>query len=396
MHFHVKALSSAGAVVSLSIDAVGEQEALQQLKGQGYSVLAVRPARSPLGFPGRPRKHFQLVLFSQETLALLDAGLNLVEAVETLAEKEHRDDTRKMLGRIVAALYQGQPFSQALGQFPEVFPPLYIATVRASEKTGNLSEALSRFVNYQTQLDLVRKKIVGASIYPLLLMGMGGLVSLFLLGYVVPKFSSIYQELGKDLPFLSQLLLEWGRMLASHGVALGAAFGAVVAGLAYGFTRPAFKEWLVARLWQLPVVGERLRIYQLARFYRTVGMLLRGGVPMVSALGMVSGLLQPALRHQLELASTALREGRAVSEAMHACGLTTPIAQRMLRVGERTGRMGEMMERIASFYDEEMARWVDWFTRLFEPLLMAVIGFIIGGIVILMYLPIFELAGSLE
>ena len=150
------------------------------------------------------------------------------------------------------------------------------------------------------------------------------------------------------------------------------------------------------RAWQLPALGNRMRIYQLARFYRTLGMLLRGGIPVSQALGMVMDLLHPALRAQMRLAAAAISEGRSVSYAMETHALTTPVTARMLRVGERSGRMGEMMERAAAFYDDEIARWVDWFTRLFEPLLMAFIGMVIGLIVVLMYLPIFELAGAVQ
>jgi general secretion pathway protein F len=153
---------------------------------------------------------------------------------------------------------------------------------------------------------------------------------------------------------------------------------------------------MMQRVWQIPAAGARMRIYQLARFYRTLGMLLKGGTAVGQAVKMVADLLQPGLRVQLEAAARKISEGRSISFAMEAHALTTPVALRMLRVGERTGQMGEMMERIASFHDEEMARWVDWFTRIFEPLLMAFIGLAIGFIVILMYLPIFELAGSLQ
>ena len=146
----------------------------------------------------------------------------------------------------------------------------------------------------------------------------------------------------------------------------------------------------------LLAIGARLHLYQLARFYRSLGMLLRGGIPVVTALNMVSGLLQLSLRERLVLASANIREGLPISESMASNGLTTPVALRMLRVGERSGKMGEMMERIASFYEDEMARWVERFTKLFEPLLMVFIGLLIGAVVVLMYLPIFELAGSIQ
>jgi general secretion pathway protein F len=143
-------------------------------------------------------------------------------------------------------------------------------------------------------------------------------------------------------------------------------------------------------------VGERLRVYQLARLFRAAAMLLKGGIPLVSALGMLEGLLRPALRARLQRAIVAVREGQSTSQALTDNGLTTPVAVRLLRVAERSGNMGEMMDRIANFHDEEMARSVEWFSRLFEPILMALIGLVIGIIVVLMYLPIFELAGAIQ
>ena len=395
MRFEIKALKGKEGIADLSVDASDENDAILQVKGQGYAVLSIKSKGVP-AWVGKRRPKFQLVLFSHELLSLLDAGLSLVEAMSALAEKEHRNETKKVLEQIIAYLYEGQPFSAALQQFPEIFPALYVATVRASEKTGGMSEAMARYVAYQEQINFVRKKIVSAAIYPVLLMVVGGLVVLFLMAYVVPKFSKVYEGTGGNLPWLSQLLLTWGQLLQQHGLAVLAVFGvfALVAG--YGLSRQATREWLMVRLWRAPGVGERMHVYQLARFYRTLGMLLKGGIPVVPALDMVSGLLQPLLRGRLTLATQGIREGRPISQAMEEQALTTPVASRMLRVGERTGDMGEMMERIASFYDEEMARWVEWFTRLFEPILMALIGVVIGGIVVLMYLPIFELAGSIQ
>ena len=277
-----------------------------------------------------------------------------------------------------------------------MFPSLYVSTVRASERTGALSEALSRYIAYQMQVDVVRKKVVSASIYPLLLIACGSLVMAFLLAYVVPRFSRIYEDIGGNLPVLSRLLLHWGKLLQVHGLLVALLVAAALAAALYVAAQPAARNWVMRVLWQVPAAGERMRIYQLTRFYRTLGMLLRGGTPIVQALNMVSDLLQPGLRPQLQGAARKINEGRSISFSMEAHRLTTPVALRMLRVGERTGQMGEMMERIASFYDEEMARWVEWFTRLFEPVLMACIGLVIGLIVVLMYLPIFDLAGTLQ
>ena len=396
MQYVVKAFRAPHAVVALELDAADEADAKAQVAGKGYAVLGVRPKAAALGTRLARRGRLPLVLFTMELLALIEAGLTLSDAIETLAQKEAQPENAAVLKQVMKQLFEGRTLSAALQSLPAAFPPLYVATIRAAEKTGGLSEALSRYVTYQTQLDSLRKKIVSASIYPLLLMAVGLLVTFFLMGYVVPRFSRIYEGIGTELPLLSKLLLQWGQLLQAHGVTVLVVVAAAAAGAVHAATRPAVSAWMMQRAWQLPALGNRMRIYQLARFYRTLGMLLRGGIPVSQALGMVMDLLHPALRAQMRLAAAAISEGRSVSYAMETHALTTPVTARMLRVGERSGRMGEMMERAAAFYDDEIARWVDWFTRLFEPLLMAFIGMVIGLIVVLMYLPIFELAGAVQ
>ncbi len=395
MKFELK-VARGTEVQSLTLEASNGLQAQLQAESQGYSVLGLKQLGTA-GIGTRLRKpRFNLMLFSQELLSLLDSGLSLVEAIEALAEKEGHAESRTLLKQILALLYEGLPLSGALEKFPATFPPLYVALIRSSERTGDMVQALGRHVTYQGQIDAVKKKITTASIYPVLLIAVGGLVMLFLLGYVVPRFSAIYESAGDNLPWMSQLLLGWGRLLHEHGQLALLASVIVLALLAIVLSRPMVRHTLLQQLWKIPALGETMRIYQLARFYRTLGMLLQGGIPLVTGIQMVASLLQPSLRHQLQLAEHDIREGNPLSNAMEERGMTTSIALRMLRVGERTGRMGEMMERIGSFYDEEIARAVDWFTRLLEPLLMVVIGLIIGIVVVLMYMPIFDLAGSIQ
>ena len=393
MRFHLRAITNEGRIESLDYQAVDEQSARQQAESRGYTVLQVQSRRSVSLLR---QSRFPVQLFSQELLVLLSAGLPLVDAIETLGEKEKRDEFRALLGRLVAVLRQGQPFSVALEQQPAVFSQLYVATVRAAEKTSDLAPALSRYVAYQAQIEAIRKRALNASIYPMLLIGAGALVSLFLLFYVVPRFGKIYEDRTADLPFFSKILIGWGQVVEGHAmIALGALAGLAIA-IVYAARDPRAKAFLGDILWRVPAIGERLKVYQLARLYRTTGMLLRGGMPLVSALGMSAELLHPVLRERLAATSRAISEGLGVSESFDKNGLATPVAMRMLVVGEQGGNMGEMLDRAAGFHDEELARWVDWFTRMFEPLLMALIGLVIGAIVILMYMPIFELAGNLR
>ncbi|MDH4323274.1 MAG: type II secretion system F family protein [Betaproteobacteria bacterium] len=394
MRYELKTVGPDGAVEVLDFQAPDEATAVQSVEGRGYTVLSVR-ARRALGWPGADAR-FPLVLFSQELRVLLNAGLPLVESIETLAEKERGAEARALLERVAAGLREGRPLSVALEQFPRAFPALYVATVRAAERSGDLAPSLARYIAYATQLEAIRKRIVNASIYPLLLIAVGGAVGLFLMLYVVPRFGHIYAERGSDLPLFSRLLLAWGQALDQHAILVLAILAALAAAAVSAFRSLRLRTALADALWRLPAVGERLKVYQLARFYRTIGMLVRGGMPLVSALEMGADLLHPVLRERLRAAHRAISDGGRLSQSMDQAGLTTPVALRMLAVGEQGGNIGEMLEQIAAFHDEELARWVDWFTRLFEPILMALIGLVIGVIVILMYMPIFELAGSVQ
>ena len=395
MRFRILATQDGQSLVTLPIDADNAKAAEAAVRRQGYAVIKVSGALPTLKWSARERR-FPLGLFSHELRSLLEAGLTLPEAMQSLVEKEARPAVRRVLEGVHTGLMQGASFSAALASQEAAFPPLYVASIRASERTGDLPEALARYLAYEQQTDAVRKKVVGASVYPAILIGVGLLVALFLLVYVVPRFASVYEDTGRDLPWMSALMLAWGRFLDQHALTVLLGAVAAVAMATYSFSLQSVRTALERRVLAIPRVGERMRIYQLARLYRTLGMLLRGGMPATHAMRTASPLLRPELRERLAQAQASVERGRAMSDALDAAGLTTPVALRMLRVGERTGRMHELMERIAAYYEEDTARSIEWFTRLFEPILMLVIGGLIGGIVLLMYLPIFDLAGSLR
>jgi general secretion pathway protein F len=392
VRYRITTLDGAHGVAIQELDALDEADAHRQAMARGLRVLAIRVARWKV----TRRTRLSLVAFSNELVALLAAGLSLVEAIDALTEKERDESVRQLLEGVRRRLYEGQSLSVALAEFPSSFPTLYVATVRASERSGAIAEALQRFVAYQQQIDLLKKRLVQASIYPAVLLAAGSLVLLFLLAYVVPRFSGIYEEIGGELPFASRVLMQWGRLIQAHAVAVLVCFVGGVSLAGYGLFRPGFRAWAGRLLARIPMVGHQIRLYQLARLYRTVGMLVRGGLTIVTAFEMTRGLLAAAAQPRLAAATRAVREGHSLTDALAAEDLTTPVAERMLRVGERSGNMGEMMERIAAFYDEELSRFVDLATRLIEPAMMTGIGLVIGVIVVLMYFPIFELAGSIR
>jgi len=382
--------------VSVVLEAVDVADARQQAEAQGYAVVAVKAAapgqRLGLGRSGA----FPLLHFNQSLLILLKAGLSVVEVIETLADRETRADAKQVLTRLHDQLKVGLSFSAALEAQPAVFPPLYVASVRANERTGALTEAIERFVQYRSQSDHMRKRIVGASIYPAMILGVGTLVIAFLLLYVVPRFAQVFQDLGDRIPLMSRLLLQWGQFAHAHGLQLLAGGALALGAAGYALTRDSVRLGLARLIQRIPRIGEYVRVYQLARFYRALGMLQQAGMPIVTALDMVTGLLPVSLHPALAAARRDIGEGRSISSAFESHGLTTAVSLRLLRVAERTGQMGEMLERTAGFHDEDVSQAIEWFIRLFEPLLMIAIGIVIGIVVLLMYAPIFELAGSLQ
>jgi general secretion pathway protein F len=395
MQFKVLAVDARQQVVSLGLEAANAALAAEQVRSQGMTLISLESKSLRFAFARRPSK-FPTTLFSIELMSLLEAGLNLVEALQTLAEKEAHGERQEVLSGMLAAINRGEPFSQAVAGLPQHFSPLYVATIKASERTGNVREALGRYIAYQEELERVRKKIVSASIYPAILMIVGVLVIGFLMFYVVPRFAKVYEDMASTLPFFSQLLLGFGNFVGNHALAIGAAVIGLAGASMWAFSRPEFRSWLNSQLWRVPAVGSRMKIYQLARLYRTAGMLLRAGIPAVKALDMVRDLLAVHLRPHLTRARTMIEQGQPMSAALGAAGLATPVAARMMSVGERSGDMGHMFTQIARFHDDEVARYIDWFTRAFEPILMAVLGVSVGLVVVLMYMPIFELAGSIH
>lgn len=400
MQYDVRALSTDNLITELTVDARDEADARRQVEARGLFAAAITPARRPLfgnlSATSTNAGRLPLVLFSQELLALLNAGLSIVEGLEALLEKETSEATRSVLTRLLAGLREGKRFSGVLAEQPDLFPPLYVGIVKAAEGTSDLPRSLSRYIDYQQRIDSIRSKIVSASIYPLILLFVGGGVTLFLIGYVVPRFADVYQGAGRELPWLSQLLLSWGQFAASHtkillsGIAIGLPL--LVVGLRHLFMGGGISKLVSG----LPGISERARIVELSRLYLTLGMLLEGGIPIIAAMNTVQHMVSADMKNSLKAAKETIQSGTPLSVAFEENRLTTPISLRMLRVGERSGELGQMLTQSAAFYDGEISRWIDRFTRSVEPLLMAAIGLVVGAIVVLLYMPIFDLAGSLS
>ena len=294
MLYEVRALSADNRMSTLVLEAQDEGAARAAAGERSLRALAVRPA--PRGAARRSRAAFPVVLFSQELLALLEAGLTIVESLESLSERSTPGVSRDVAAALAHALQQGQRFSQALAAFPDHFPPLYVGIVQAAETTSDLPASLARYVEFETRIATVRAKAVSAAIYPAILLVVGGGVTLFLLGYVVPRFASVYAEAGREMSFLTSVLLAWGQFVANHTGFILFALACLVIGAVIGWRALREKFSISDVLAKLPWIGQRARTYELSRLYMTVGLLLSGGITLVRALQMVEATVGAGTR----------------------------------------------------------------------------------------------------
>ena len=390
-----------GGVRAMALEASDASTARVSAVQGGATVLTCSARAAASGLAGRltirnGHNRFDIATLSFELASLMSAGLSVLDSLQTLAAKEKSTARKTALLDVVGGVREGMALSQALARRPGMFPRLLIATVSASEQTGDLSTSLRRYSEHQQGMRALRDKVVGAAIYPMLLLAVGLVVIAFLLGVVVPKFAVLIESTRRELPWSSQLMMSWGRLAADHAwaVAAGAlaALVVVVAGATHLVRTGAKARWVEA----LPLIGPVVRQFRHSQLYRTTGMLVRGGIPAPRAFDLTADLLGDQDRRRMRNAIALLREGRSISDALQAAGLADPVASSMLTVAERTGGLAEILERIALFHESTLQRSVELTSKLFEPLLMIVIGLVIGAIVVLMYLPIFDLASSLQ
>ncbi|HUD26788.1 MAG TPA: type II secretion system F family protein [Burkholderiaceae bacterium] len=393
--FEVVAVSPQGSLLTERLRAADAAKASEQVRLRGLRVLSCREMRAASG-QGWRRRRLDVGLFTDELAALLDAGLGMVDTLRTLAQKERDTGARQALEAVTRDVIEGQALSAALSNRGGVFPTLLVASVSASEQTGDLVSALRRFSTHLESMRMLRGKLVGAAIYPALLLAVGSLVVLFLLGVVVPRFAVLLEGASKKLPLASQMLLGWGKSVAAHPVIFVTGFVAVVLLIAFGLLRAARSGWQIPGLQRAWLIGRLVRLFRHAQFYRTTSMLVQGGIPVLRAFEMSRRLLAEEDQLGLDGARRQIAEGRPIGPALAQAQIADTVALRMLEVAQKTGRLADVLSRIATFQEQELSRAIDLTARLVEPLLMIFIGLVIGAIVVLMYMPIFDLATSLQ
>jgi len=397
--FSCKIGTPTGSLRTQEVDEATPEAARRTLEAQGYFVFAIdgsagNGGRLPAFRPGRRGVKLQaLVVFNQELLALIKAGLPILTALDLLGERTQEPKLRTVLAEAREAVKGGAALSAALAQHPRIFSTLYTGALQAGEQSGNLVDALSRYLDYQKRIMALRQRFRAALTYPAALFLLAGGVIIFLLTYVVPTFTRIYGDMEADLPAATRILV----VLTQHLRAILPVAGVILALLLLGLWRwwrtPAGRRQIDRWTLHLPFVGDLLRGYLYSRFARTLSMTLGGGVPMLPSLEATFGTLGNAyLADTLQPAISRVTAGSTLADALGTSGVVPPLLLEMVTVGESSGSLQEMLGHVADLYDAEMDTRLTALAAVIEPIIMIGMGLMVATIVIIMYLPIFHLS----
>lgn len=354
------------------------------------SVHAIPRARR-LGMSGP-----DVAWWCRELRTLLVAGMTVVEAIETL-RAQSTDPARTVVnGLLVERLAQGQALSVAMAS-AGAFPAVLVAGVRASERTSSLVDALEDFLRYHEMLEGLRKRVVSAAIYPAVVMLLGSAITLFLLLFVMPRFAGMYVNLRGQTGLTTQSLLSLSRVLAEHGAAVALALAALAAAAITAWRAGLLAQLAASLSEHVAPLRRRIDEFRLAKLYHSLALLFRGGYTLDDAMRQCEALgLGERFSIGIRRAEQSLARGERVSAAFAAAGLTDVVTQRLLAVGERTGNFDQVLQTIAARHSERFTTFIERATRIVEPLLLLLVSLVVGGVVVMMYMPVFDIASSIR
>lgn len=382
-----------GTVVERRRVAASSDALHRELEGEGFHVFSVTPARSRLQIPflGKSTKISgqEFLLFNTQLATLLRAGLPLAHGLELLRDQQSNEHFKALLDNVLQQVNTGVSLSDAFSSLGDVFPRLYANTLRAGERSGELETVLGRFVEYQRLTESVRRKIIGALTYPLVLIAMSVILVIILMTRVIPAFSSFYLQFDADLPMPTRIVMGISTSLQEH-------FFLYIAGT-IGFYF-AVKMWRnspsgrrITDRWRLsiPVVGRLGHLFAVSQFTRSLSVLLGGGTPMVPALQVSTTSISNSYISELFRSCVQeVQEGRPLSDALDDTGKMPELALAMMKVGESTGALPEMLEHTSGFFDEEIEASLARLVTLFEPMILVVMGIIVAGLLLSVYYPL--------
>lgn len=395
-HFTYTAKRLTGETITGTLEAETQQAVLEALRKQGLVIIGIREAAAKAA--GRARVRLEdLVVFSRQLATLVEAGIPLVTSLDTLHAQLERPGFKGVIGRVRDDVEGGASFTEALAKHPGVFSGLFVNMVKAGEASGTLAEILDRLATYMEKTAALQRKVKSALVYPAVVSGLAVLITIFLIVKVVPTFKGIFATLHGTLPLPTQILLGVSDVF-QHYFVVGIIGGVGLVFGAKAYYRTADGHRRIDRaLLSLPVFGILLRKVAIAQFSRTLSTLVKSGVPILTSLEIVGKTADNrVIEEAITRVRASIREGENIAGPLAESGVFPPLVVRMVGVGEQTGQLEKMLTKIADFYESEVDTAVGSLTSILEPLIITVMGIVVGGIVVAIFLPILKITQYLS
>ncbi|MCG6922083.1 MAG: type II secretion system F family protein [Acidobacteria bacterium] len=399
MEYVCRVGTPSGEVVERTFSASDERSLRSDLERQGFYLLAIRRGLGASVLRLRPRrvKPTLLLVFAQELAALLKAGLPLFQSLDVMLERQSDPVFRQSLATVREKVKSGVALSDAFQQEGELYPPIFAASLVAGERSGSLDGVLRRFALHLRLNQALKKKAVSASVYPIVLLTMMATLVAVMLVYVIPQFQDFFEGLGAELPLPTRVLMAVAAAIRANLLWILMTVGIAGAGLWYWLRREDSPVALDRALLRLPYFGGLMRMYATSQLMRTLSTLLAGGLPLLNAIQVASASVgNRAMSQALRGATDRIREGASLTTALESTGMLEALPLEMVKVGEQTGALGDMLNAIADFYDEELDTRMATVLSLVEPVLLVVMAVIVAGMLLAFYLPMFQAISAVQ
>jgi len=399
--FKYTARSVTGKQSKGTVNAINRIEATNELRKKGLTLLTIEEAGKKSGgfFSSAPAKKAStedLVLFTRQLSTMISAGIPLLECLEVLQEQADKPGLKLVLGEVIEKVRSGSDFSESITAYPRVFSKIYINMIKAGEASGQLDTILIRLAEYLESAQALKREIKSAMTYPVISLTLILLIVVGLMVFIIPQFEKIFKGLGVDLPLPTRILMLMSLIMKSYYWAWVPGIIAIIVGfMAIIKTNKGeyYYDWLSMRL---PVFGDLFKKVAVSRFARTFSTLIKSGVPILGALEIVASTSgNRLLEDAINSAKENVRKGETLSEPLSRSKIFPPMVTRMIGIGEKSGALEALLEKISEFYDQQVKAAVEGLTSMIEPLMIGMMGVIVGGIVIAIMMPIFEIQKSI-
>ena len=401
MEFRCRLASPSGEITEAVYAADNEARLRHELEDKGLLILSLERKGSIGGLSLRlPERRAintrEFLVFNQELATLLKAGMPLVQSLDLLKRRVVNPTFRAVLDDIHERVRSGTALSDAFGTHGDVFPRVYTASLLAGERSGNLDAVLRRYVEYTKIIATVKRKTISALVYPAILVTLALVIVAIIVLFAVPAFSDFYGGFGRDLPLVTRIIVQISAIIRSQWIVILGALAVAVFGFLAWIRQPGQKARFDHLMLRMPMIGTVAGKFATSQMSRTLATLLGGGLPLVNALDIASKSVgNQYMAGQLDIVSARVREGESFAQALDARRVFPEVAVKMAEVGESTGALQDMLNTVADFYDEEIATTMERFVTLVEPILLVVMGLVIAGLLLALYMPLFQLSSVL-